>query len=612
MEDKTLIYVAGNPDAYPLEYYDSNTQSYRGVIPQLLQEFSSQSGYQIVYYQPGETDRRSQLAENRQVDLLSGYLVGESAPENEGETLLFQTEYQGTTSAYCLYFTAAAPKALKQKLQAYLSTVSQEKISGLLVETAQIPQTQPGIYWALGSLGLAVILLATVLVLLIRRYRKKLRSAWQKAETDEVTGLGNLSYLTRYYNQRITDQNRILYQVIYFYVQTGRLRRISGGQETEEFLHYCAAVLQEYLKGGDVLAKVADHAFVLLKLTVGAEPLESWISTILDRIHSYTELYKKPFESVVYAGIYDIQPQDRDIHEIIFQASQAAYAAKQEGTEYLRCSRRMVASFDQERELQARIDHAFAQKEFQLYLQFYVDAQSFRVVGGEALTRWNHPQKGLLSPGAFIPLMERENRIGRLDYYCLQEVCDFLERLNKEEIHDFFISCNFSRETLCKSDFPDRVKEIMDRYTFPRELVILEITESAADRDVAQIQKNILELKKYGIRVALDDFGEGFTSFYDLQKYPIDGIKLDKGLVDQIMTPCGRSILNGMIQVGHELNMTILAEGVETDEQVRTLQEIYCDVIQGFRFFYPLPLWEAEKHLKGIFQRQDMETSSSV
>ena len=137
----------------------------------------------------------------------------------------------------------------------------------------------------------------------------------------------------------------------------------------------------------------------------------------------------------------------------------------------------------------------------------------------------------------------------------------------------------------------------MNGFTFPRELLILEITESVSVKNTGQIQQNIIELKKFGVRVALDDFGEGYTSFYDLQKYPIDGIKLDKGLVDHIMTPSGASILKAMIQVGHELNMTILAEGVETDEQVRALQEIHCDVIQGFRFSHPLPRWEATEQI---------------
>ena len=612
MDEKSLIYVAGNPDAYPLEYYDPDTQTYEGVIPQLLRQFSEQSTYEIVYYQADGTDRRSQLAENMQVDLLSGYSQEDTIPENSGQVTLFRVKYNEMESAYCLYFTAAAPESFQAELQSYSDTISQEEITGLLVETAEEPKVHQGMYWAMGSLAIMVLLLLITIVLLVRSYRKKLRCIQRNVETDETTGLGNMEYLTRYYKQYVNDQNRILYQLIYFYVDVDRLRRVSGNQEADEFLRYCAVILEEYLGDNDILARVSEHGFVLLKLAGSTSSLDEWLGVVLKRISGFTQLYGKPFESNVYAGVYPLRPQDRDLNEMIFRASQGAYEAQREGVGHLYCSQQMVETFARERQLQARLDQAFSNREFQLYLQFYVDAQSFSVVGGEALTRWNHPQKGVLMPGTFIPLMEREKMISRLDYYCLEEVCCFLEDLGRERIDTFFISCNFSRETFASPDFADRVKKIVDQYTFPRELLILEITESAAVRDVTQIQQNIISLKEYGVRIALDDFGEGFTSFYDLQKYSIDGIKLDKGLVDHIMTPCGTSVLKAMIQVGHELNMTILAEGVETDDQVRALQKIHCDVIQGFHFSYPLPQWEAMKQLKATFHQQTMRDCLSV
>lgn len=453
--------------------------------------------------------------------------------------------------------------------------------------SVETPPNTQGMYWTMGAMGAALLVMAAVLLLTVRRYHRRLKESQQNVETDETTGLGNMEYLERYYKQYINDKNRILYQAVYFYVDTDRLRRLSSGQETDEFLRYCAVVLGEYTQDSDILAKVSEHGFIMLKLTGGTDKTDAWLTAILDRIHDYAKLYGKPYETNIYAGIYALRAEDRDLNEIIFQASQGAYGAEKEDCRYLRCSKGMMDQFMQERHLQASIEQAFAQKEFQLYIQFYVDAANFAVVGGEALSRWKHPQKGVLLPSMFIPLMEREKMISRLGYYCLKEVCFFLEGLLKEGVDTFFVSCNFSRDTFAAADFVQKVQEIMNGFTFPRELLILEITESVSVRNAAQIRQNIIALKKYGVRVALDDFGEGFTSFYDLQKYPIDGIKLDKGLVDHVTTPIGTAILKAMIQVGHELNMTILAEGVETDEQVRALQEIHCDVIQGFRFSHP-------------------------
>lgn len=592
VEEKTLIYVAGNPDAYPLEYFDKDTQTYAGVIPELLAEFSDQSTYEIVYYEADGTDHREELAKQKQVDLFSGYEAEEEQLENTGVVTLFPGE-----NAYTLYFTEAAPDAFQSNLRAYLEQVSPAEVTGLLMASVETPPNTQGMYWTMGAMGAALLVMAAVLLLTVRRYRRRLKESQQNVETDETTGLGNMEYLERYYKQYINDKNRILYQAVYFYVDTDRLRRLSSGQETDEFLRYCAVVLGEYTQDSDILARVSEHGFIMLKLTGGTDKTDAWLTAILDRIHDYAKLYGKPYETNIYAGIYALRAEDRELNEIIFQASQGAYGAEKEDCRYLRCSKGMMDQFMQERHLQASIEQAFAQKEFQLYIQFYVDAANFAVVGGEALSRWKHPQKGVLLPSMFIPLMEREKMISRFDYYCLKEVCFFLKGLLKEGVDTFFVSCNFSRDTFAAADFVQKVQEIMNGFTFPRELLILEITESVSVRNAAQIRQNIIALKKYGVRVALDDFGEGFTSFYDLQKYPIDGIKLDKGLVDHVTTPIGTAILKAMIQVGHELNMTILAEGVETDEQVRAQQEIHCDVIQGFRFSHPMPQWEANAQI---------------
>lgn len=224
MEEKTLIYVAGNPDAYPLEYFDKDTQTYAGVIPELLAEFSDQSTYEIVYYEADGTDHREELAKQKQVDLLSGYEAGEELPENTGVVTLFPGE-----DAYTLYFTEAAPAAFQSDLRAYLEQVSPAEVTGLLMASVETPPNTQGMYWTLGAMGAAILVMAAVLLLTVRRYRRRLKESQQNVETDETTGLGNMEYLERYYKQYINDKNRILYQAVYFYVDTDRLRRLSSG-----------------------------------------------------------------------------------------------------------------------------------------------------------------------------------------------------------------------------------------------------------------------------------------------------------------------------------------------------------------------------------------------
>ena len=187
--------------------------------------------------------------------------------------------------------------------------------------------------------------------------------------------------------------------------------------------------------------------------------------------------------------------------------------------------------------------------------------------------------------------------IDRMDFYILEKACAFLEDLRKQGVYDFPISCNFSRKSFAAPDFVDRCAQVINRYTFIRDRLIFELTESTQARDMEQIRQNVRRVKQLGVQVVLDDFGVGFTSFYDLQEYPVDGVKLDKELVDHINTSKGRTIVGAMVKIGHELGLTTLAEGVENDEQLKILQELNCDAIQGFRFYHPIPSWEAEKKI---------------
>lgn len=603
MNDKIMIYVAGNPGAYPLEYYDPDTESYQGVIPELLAQFSAQNRYEIVYYPTEGADQREHLAKNHQVDILSGYREGDPLPAGCDSITLFRTTHQGEELSYYLCFTQSAPAALKGDLATFSAALSQAEISGILIETPAATDSPMGLYAAIGGLALAVVLLLCILALTVRRSRKRLQDLYRQQEHDEITGLGTFDYLQRYYPQLVNDKNRILYTLVYFYVDTDRLRRLSGNHETEEVLRFCALVLQENTADTDLLARVSQHGFVLLKLSGSAEHLRPWVQTVLQRLRSYPQVYGKAVEVNVSAGLYPLQTGDRDLNEILFNAGQEAAAAYRRQEDCGMFSNQSLEKRQMEKGLDSSLKQALDRHEFELYVQFYVDAQDHTIVGGEALSRWLHPEKGLLPPSIFVPMLEQEGLIDQLDYYCLRASCDFLQTLMDHSIQDFFLSCNFSRETFESVDFAEKCKEILHAYHFPRELLIFELTESATTRHLAQIKENMSLLKAQGVSIVLDDFGEGFTSFADLQQYPINGIKLDKHLIDNMSTGTGMAIMRAMVQIGHELGMTILAEGVENEAQAQQLQQIHCDAIQGFHFYSPIPQEQATEKIRQQFSR---------
>lgn len=597
---EAIIYAAGNPDAYPIEYYDSETGSYEGLIPELLKSFSEQTDYDVIYYGADKDDEREQMLANLQVDIISGCDGTEPfVRKSDGWIALAETVKDGKTATYSIYLTDAAPESLDAELRGFLSGVTSDAKTEIMLETVKQRSLaeQAKMKKAVIGLSIVVFFLAFVIIALFRKNKRIVRDIKQNKEVDEVTGIGNMEHMAHYYKSLVQDKNRILYSMFYFYFDAERMERAGSYADVVEFLRYTATVLQDYTSDTDILARVSDSGFALLRLTASEKEAKEWFMPALNRIRGFSERYGKTYACDVSVGMYNLKADDRELNAILFNASQSAQSAYREGSDFKVCTDEVIRTLMEEKRLQADIGRGFSNGEFQLYIQFYVDTGNGKIVGGEALSRWEHPEKGLLTPARYISMMEKEGLISQLDYYSLEKACAFLEGMNHAGVKDFFISCNFSRETFSAEDFAVRCKKIMENYQFDRELLIFEITESAAIKNIVSVKKNIRDMKDMGIRIALDDFGEGFTSFFDIQEYPLDGLKLDKSLIDNLGTNPGDVILRAMIQVGHELGITVLAEGVETDEQIRILKEMNCDVIQGFRFHYPIPEWEARKEL---------------
>lgn len=251
-----------------------------------------------------------------------------------------------------------------------------------------------------------------------------------------------------------------------------------------------------------------------------------------------------------------------------------------------------------EKDAQKELQRALKNNELEIYIQFFVDTENKKVVGGEALTRWSHPEQGFLMPKSFVPYLEEEGLISAIDYNALVKSCEFLQNIYDKGKRDMFISCNFSRTTFSSPDFADQCIEIIDQHSFPKNLLILEMTETGTLPNLQNVRENAIRLKEYGVNIALDDFGENLTSFNDLNDYPVDILKLDRRLIANSHTDKGKAILKGMVRIGHDIGLKMLAEGVEKDEQADLLYEIKCDMMQGFHYHKPVSTQEALEKLE--------------
>ena len=246
------------------------------------------------------------------------------------------------------------------------------------------------------------------------------------------------------------------------------------------------------------------------------------------------------------------------------------------------------------------INQAFDNNEFCFYLQPKCNAETGAIVGAEALVRWNHPEYGLVSPGKFIPLLERESMVTRLDLFIWRSVCEMLSRWDGEGRNLVPVSVNVSMTDIEAIDVARVLGDLLDRFSIDARLLQVEITESAIAQNMDVVEETIRDLHARGIAVLMDDFGSAYSSLNMLKDINVDAIKLDMKFVDLNANNAakGLKIIESVIDMAYQLRLSIIAEGAQTAEQVSKLRELGCMYIQGYYFYRPLTVGKMEDLLE--------------
>lgn len=246
------------------------------------------------------------------------------------------------------------------------------------------------------------------------------------------------------------------------------------------------------------------------------------------------------------------------------------------------------------------INQAFDNNEFCFYLQPKCNAETGAIVGAEALVRWNHPEYGLVSPGEFIPLLERESMVTRFDLFIWRSVCEMLSRWDGEGRNLVPVSVNVSMTDIEAIDVARVLGDLLDRFSIDARLLQVEITESAIAHNMDVVEETIRDLHARGIAVLMDNFGSAYSSLNMLKDINVDAIKLDMKFVDLNADNAakGLKIIESVIDMAYQLRLSIIAEGAQTAEQVSKLRELGCMYIQGYYFYRPLTVGKMEDLLE--------------
>ena len=361
---------------------------------------------------------------------------------------------------------------------------------------------------------------------------------------------------------------------------------IYGMEEGDKLLRHIADSIRKSVKEEDVVCRSnADH-FLIFTHTSGQE-LELMVEQILTDI----SLYGQTFEITCNVGIYVTEDAGLAIESMIDRAVLAKSTIKGSYTiRYNYFTEALRKEMLTEQEIVGMISNALAEKHFVIYYQPQYNHSTGMLVGAEALVRWKHPEKGVISPGVFIPIFEKNGFITRLDLYVFEEVCAFIHKSMEEGRQLVPISTNFSRYDIFQPNFVEKLEEIRHRYDVPVKYLRVEITESAIVGGSQHTNEIIHKLHNFGYIVEMDDFGSGYSSLNVLKDIELDIIKLDMlFLSGEAESNRGGTIVSAVIRMAKWLGIPVIAEGVETMNQADFLKSIGCDYIQGYLYSRPLP-----------------------
>lgn len=367
----------------------------------------------------------------------------------------------------------------------------------------------------------------------------------------------------------------------------------------DELLKAMGRRLEDLVRPGDTVARLGGDEFAIL-----LESLRS-VDDALDVAHRILESLKKPFSisghEVFAAASIGIVPgtQEGGPEDLLRDADTAMYRAKERGRACAEVfDRGMHARAVARLQLETDLRKAIERSEFRVYYQPIVSLTAGQVVGFEALARWQHPERGLVGPSEFVPLAEETGLIIPIDFWVLDQACRQTRRWQERYPSDppLSINVNLSSRHFSQPGLATHVEEILRETGLDPSSLRLEITESVILEDVKAISEMLSRLKGLRVQLYLDDFGTGYSSLGYLHRFPIDSLKIHHSFVGQLGREDGQAeLVRTITTLAGNLRMGVVAEGVETLDQVRRLRELHCDRVQGFLFSQPLPPEEAER-----------------
>ncbi|MCJ0973035.1 EAL domain-containing protein [Pseudomonas sp. PS1] len=410
------------------------------------------------------------------------------------------------------------------------------------------------------------------------------------SQHDALTGLANRHRLNHYLNARLNEGVSGDRPMFLLALDLDRFKPINdtlGHAAGDLVLREVANALTACTRSTNLVARLGGDEFIVAATDCRThEQAERLCERLIEQINQPIRIGANDVSVGASIGIVAAPYDGLTAEDLLRYADIALYEAKSNGRNlYKFYEPAMNERIMERRQLEMDMRQALRRREFRLDFQPRYDAASQTIVGAEALVRWQHPSRGLLSPGVFIPLAEETGLIVELSDWVLNEAC--LNALCWGP--ELMVSVNLSPVEFQRSDLVDRVGAVLEQTGIAPSRLELEITESVMLEDAASALTTMNRLKALGIRLSMDDFGTGYSSLSYLRSYPFDGIKIDRSFIAGLdQSDSSEAIVNAIVSMGHALSLTVTAEGIETVAQLGKLTDLACDQAQGFYLGRPM------------------------
>lgn len=485
--------------------------------------------------------------------------------------------------------------------------------SGIIDSEVQMMRIETEIENKLGITQL--VLMATAVLILVSLavgiavnliYKAQTKSkTYRHAYVDEVTGLPTKAKHRQDIDEKLRAMRRDYAYVSIEVDNFSYIKEMYGYAYGNHILQRVAEGLKAEVLPDELLSHTSESRFGLLMQYDGDKELRR---RLLDVFHKVGQIPPNEEVESVYTvsftcGAYRV----KNAGESAVRVRECANIAREEAR---RLFENNVEFYDEklqqrraeQEQFEFEMRQALEKQQFVVYMQPKYSAAKEEIVGAEALVRWEHPEKGLIFPNSFVPLFESNGFIVKIDYYILESVCKCIRNWLNEGVEPVVVSVNLSRVHLYNADLVERLVEITDRYCIPHNLIEFELTETVLFDELGQLINVMAKLKQAGFVLSMDDFGSGYSSLNMLKQLPVDILKLDKAFLDNFdADETGqkeKTIVSHIISMAKDLDMEVLAEGVENKSQKDFLLSANCDMIQGYYYAKPMKLEHFDRELR--------------